>query len=222
MKKLFFLSCFIPVIIQARWPFDIFEPQRPFVLILEATGDAVTPGRTIFNNFENSVSYTLARQIKEQLDALYFRTKIMLNRTPTEILAPFQNAQFANKLNADLYLSIHCYQQNHGQPTITLYQYSYREPSVVKKDSLGFYAYDQIYLCNESQTNNWAQELKKLLTEQNLIDARGPYKLPFKPLMGINASALSIEIGVTADTNLEHIMQILSHAIQQFILKSNP
>lgn len=222
MYRLFLILFLIPSLGHARWPFDIFEQKKPFMLILEATGDAVTPGRTIFNNFENAVSFSLAHQIKQLLDASYLRAKIVLNRIPTEIIAPFQNAQFANKLNADLYISIHCYQQNNAQPTITFYQYSYREPTVIKKESLGFHAYDHIYLYNEPQTNQWTQELKKIVVEQNQMEVRGVYKLPFKPLLGIQASAIGLEIGINQDTQLDQIVHLIGNALQQFIITTNP
>lgn len=206
---------------QAAWPFTIFQNKKPFTIIIEASGDAYNPGRTICNNFENAISFTIAQRVKEVVDSHFLHTKIFINRTPTEIITPFQNAQFANKLNTDLYISIHCYLHAQNRPQITLYQYSYKDPVILKKGNLGFYTFDQIYLLNETQTNNWAQELKKMLSEQHQIDIDGVHKLPFKPLMGIEASAVGIEIGINADTQLDQIIQIISNILQQFIVKNN-
>lgn len=213
MLKLFLFILLIHSATFARWPFNLFEAKKPFMLILEASGDAATPGRTIFNNFENAVCFTIAQHIKQILDQFDGRAKICINRTPTELLAPLQNAQFANKLQADLYISIHCYQQTRAEPTISIYQYSYHEPLIIKKGSLGFYSYDQIYALNEHQTDGWAHEIKKSLAQQNHVGIQGVYKIPFKPLMGIEASAIGIEIGLNTDTNLTRIAYIISEAL---------
>lgn len=217
MSPLFYIILLFHTMALARWPFALFETKKPFCIVLEASGDALNPGRTIFTNFENAVSFTLTRQIKEVVEA-YTPSKIYINRTPTEVIQPFQNAQFTNKLHADLYISIHCYQQqkNHA-PTITLYQYSYREPTIIKKDSLGFYSYDQSYMLNEAQTTQWAQELKKLIASQNQIEINGVYKLPFKPLMGVQANSIGIEIGIDEQANLSQIAYVIGSALQQFI-----
>lgn len=206
---------------QAAWPFNFFQNKKSFTIVIEASGDAFSYGRTICNNFENTISFTIAQQIKEIINAHPLDAKMFINRTPTEIIAPFQNAQFANKLNTDLYIGIHCYQHAQNRPQITLYQCSYKEPVILKKGNLGFYTFDQIYLLNEPQTNNWAQELKKILSEQNHIDILGAYKLPFKPLMGIEASAIALEVGICSEQELPLIITILSNALEQFIKRNN-
>jgi N-acetylmuramoyl-L-alanine amidase len=206
---------------QAAWPFNLFSNKKPFTLVIEASGDAFNSGRTICNNFENAISFTIAQHIKEMINVHPLHAKIFINRTPTEIIAVLQNAQFANKLNTDLYISIHCYQHAQNRPQITLYQYSYKEPVILKKGSLGFYTFDQIYLLNETQTNTWAQELKKILSEQNHLDIYGTYKLPFKPLMGIDASTIGIEVGICSEQDLPLIITVLSNALEQFIKRNN-
>lgn len=208
-------------ILQAAWPFNIFQNKKPFTVVIEASGDAFSSGRTICNNFENALNFTIAQNSKEMINAHLVNTQLFINRTPSEIIAPLQNAQFANKLNADLYISIHCYQHAQNRPHITLYQYSYKEPVILKKGNLGFYRFDQIYLLNEPQTTIWAQEFKKILSEQNHIDILGVYKLPFKPLMGIEASAIALEVGMSSEQELPLIITILSNALEQFIKRNN-
>lgn len=207
--------------LNARWPFNLFGAKKPFSIVLEASGDAINPGRTIFNNFENSICFTLAQQIKQILDANYIPARIYLNRTPTEIITPLQNAQFSNKLAADLYISIHCYQCNHPQARIHLYQFSYHDPIIIKKNSLGFYRADQIYLLNETQTTQWIHEFKKIISEQSEIEIHGVYALPFKPLLGIEASAFGIEIGIPHNANMNQIAYIISSALEEFIRRKN-
>lgn len=204
-------------IAHARWPFNIFENKKPFTLILEAGGDALHQGRTIGTHFENAINFTVAKYIKESLDARHMHARIFINRMPTEVIAPLQNAQFANKLNTDLYISINCYQHTKDKPHITLYQFSYNDPIVLKKDSIGFHTVDKVYLFNQPQTMHWATEFKKMLTEQNQIEISGVHVLPYRPLIGIEASAIGIEIGISSDTQLPLIIETISTALEQFI-----
>lgn len=206
---------------QAPWPFSIFENRKPFTLIIEASGDAINPGRTIGNSFENAISFNIAQHIKQISDSTT-AAKIYLNRTPTEIITPLANAQFANKLNADLYLSIHCYHHTHAQPRITLYQYSYHEPTIFKKGSLGFIPADKVNGINESQTHKWANELKMCLAGHAEVVVHGVYKMPFKPLMGIEASAIGIEIGMASEQDIPLITALLSDCIELCIRKDHP
>ena len=48
------------------------------------------------------------------------------------------------------------------------------------------------------KTNSWAAEIKKNNRRTSQIEVQGVYKLPFKPLMGIEASAIGIEIGLSS------------------------
>ena len=88
----------IHAVAHARWPFDIFETKKPFTVILEASGDALHTGALLANHFENAISFTVAQNIKQILDATHPHARIFINRTPTEVIAPLHNAQFANKL----------------------------------------------------------------------------------------------------------------------------
>jgi hypothetical protein len=219
MKKkiiVLLIFCVYPLAF-ARWPFDIFEHKKPFSVIIEAGGDAAHPGRTIGTHFENAINFTIAQHLKESLDGLRMRARIFINRTPTEIIAPLQNAQFSNKLSTDLYISINCYPHTKSNPQITLYQFSYNDPIVLKKDGIGFHTADKIYLINQPQTCHWASELKKIFSEQSQIEIAGVYAMPYKPLIGIEASALGMEIGLSSDTQLPLIIETIKTALEQFL-----
>ncbi len=140
------------------------------------------------------------------------------NRTPTETIGPFQNAQFANKLGIDLYVHI-CSVKTPSASSITLYQYSYNQKIILKKGSLGFYPYDEISLLHEQQTAEWAHMITKNLLNQKQIAVFGVYKMPFKPLMGVNAPAFAIEVGIHSMDDMSTLIDQLSHTFTQFLLK---
>lgn len=217
IKKIFLIFLYSGSM-HAGWLPHFFEYKKPFTVLIDAGGDANHTGRTIENNFENSINFSIAQSLKNYLSAANSQSKVLLNRTPTEILAPLQNAQFANKLGIDLYLHI-CSVKTAPKSSITLYQFSSHEKSIIKKGSLGFYTYDQLHLMHENQSTEYANILKKNLLDQKQIDILGVYKMPFKPLMGINAPALAIEIGITSIEDLPALIAQLNHALQQFLVK---
>ncbi len=216
MKCILFLIL-ICTTTQPRSFFNMFHPASARILILEASGDAMHPGRIIDGNFESSVSFTIAQKLKEALAQISPGTKVIINRTPGQAVALLQNAQLANKLSADLYISINCYAHTHAHPAISVYQFFNGDTSILKKDSIGFYYSDQAHALNASQTTAWANTLKKLLAQSPELELQGAYKLPFKPLMGIMASAIGIEIGLQSVNDIALIVTPLAQALQKIL-----
>lgn len=204
--------------LQAEWFDRFFQRAHSFTVLLDAGGDATHGGRIIDNNYETSINFTIAQSLKNALEKTHSGLKIVLNRTPTETIAPFQNAQFANKLGVDLYVHI-CTVKTASASSITLYHYSYNQKTVFKKGGLGFYPYDEISLLHEQQTAEWAHMITKNLLNQKQIAVFGVYKMPFKPLMGVNAPAFAIEVGIHSMDDMSTLIDQLSHTFTQFLLK---
>lgn len=219
MKKSFILLTILTTLsLRAEW-FDRFFHKAPsFTVFIDAGGDATQGGRIIDNNYESSINFTIAQSLKNALMEAHSGVKIILNRTPTETICPLQNAQFANKLGIDLYIHI-CSTQSPQTSSITLYQFSSNQKTVLKKGSLGFFSYDQIYLMHEHQTTEWAHSIKKNLIDQHHSTISGVYKMPFKPLMGINAPAIAIEVGIHRLDELNTLIEQLARALSSFLSK---
>jgi N-acetylmuramoyl-L-alanine amidase len=176
------------------WLFNI-PSQKPFVILLEAGGDISHPGRSINDSFESSITYEIVQAIKQIIILQCPPIKVLLNRTQTETILLLQNANFANKLDIDCYISIHAFAETQIKPRIFIYQFSYHD-DFIAKDGLSFYPFDKIYLINQKQTNTWAQQLKQALEKNSLWMVNGVYAFPFKPLIGIKVPAIGIEIGI--------------------------
>lgn len=176
------------------WLFDFTFARAPFVLMISAAGDARDTGRSIDDSFERTIALSFAQEVRNKLIE-YPHLKIILNRDAYDILTPFHNANLANTMQVDLCISIHCYQHLQEIPSITLYQFSYNDSFILKAEDLSFYTFDTIYLLNEKKTFKWATMLANTLKEYPLLTLKGVYKLPFKPLIGIKAPAIAIEIG---------------------------
>jgi N-acetylmuramoyl-L-alanine amidase len=152
--------------------------------------------RIIEGCFEFGISLQCAEQLKQKLEEEYRQLRIVLTRRPGETIQPLQNANFANRLEVDFYLSIHFYQEIDTKPKLSLYHFSSGNDLVNKTFDLCFYPYDQAYIFNKAQTEEWIQTMKQSLLQENyasLFEVKGPHAVPFKPLIGIKAPAIAME-----------------------------
>lgn len=198
------------------WFFNA-PPQKPFVLLIEASGDTSHPGRSIDDSFESAITFEIAQTIKQLLLERCSNLKIFLNRAVTETVAPLQNANFANKLDVDCYLSIHAFAETETKPRVYLYQFSYHDEFIAKDSGLSFFPFDKIYLLNQKQTSTWGKELKHAFEKNNLWTVHGVYAFPFKPLIGIKAPALAIEIGLKNRSEWHNYCETLVNGIAQLV-----
>lgn len=201
---------FIPCMNYA-WFFS--TPQKRLVLMLEASGDTMHPGRSIDDSFENSITFEIAQNIKQLLLTHCPHIKIFLNRTATEIVTALQNANFANKLDVDCYISIHVFAETEPKPRVYLYQFSYHDDFIAKDEGLCFYPFDKIYLINQKKTSAWAQQLKQYFEKNDLWDTKGVFAFPFKPLIGIKAPAIGIEIGLKNRSEWRNYIETIVNGI---------
>ena len=214
MKKILLLLL-MPCMNHA-WFFTM-PAEKPFVILLEASGDTIHPGRSIDDSFESSITFEIAQTIKQRLLAQYPHVKVMLNRTSTETIAPLQNANFSNKIDADCYISIHAFAETEIKPRIFIYQFSYHDDFIAKDNGLSFYPFDKIYLINQNKTNAWAQQLKQTFEKNSTVHVNGIYAFPFKPLIGIKAPAIGIEIGLKKSTEWHNYCDMFINGIVAII-----
>ncbi|TET05772.1 hypothetical protein E3J79_04515 [Candidatus Dependentiae bacterium] len=168
------------------------KPNYRMTIMIDPAANA----RIIEGCFEFGITLQCAEQLKQELEKEYRQLRIVLTRHPGQTVQPLQNANFANRLDVDFYLSIHFYQETDTKPKLSLYHFSYGNDLVNKTFDLCFYPYDQAYIFNKAQTEEWIQNMKQILSQENyaaLFDVKGPYALSFKPLIGIKTPAIAIE-----------------------------
>ena len=196
--------------------------QKPFCIMLDPAGDAQYAGRKLDNNFERGVTLRIVHYIKDLLQERFPTLEIILTRFPGEIVTPLQNANFANRLKVDLYVSIHAYLETTTKPELTLFCFSYNNNDFASpsSDILAFYPYDQAYKKNLSQTKEWSDTMRTILNEihyAQLFLCKGPYFLPFKPLIGITCPAIACECGIKTEQDWKTYIEPLVHAISAII-----
>lgn len=199
----------------------ILESKQTFSIMLDPASDA-KPGRNIDNAFERGITLQYVENLKTMLEQTYDNISVYITRLPGEIVYPLQNANFANRLHVNLYISIHFYHEKNILPKVFLYRFSYNDDFITPK-KLTFYRYDQAHFSQNKTTKKIAELIKTTLTQEKyikLFTIQGVYSLPFKPLIGITAPAIGIEIGITKEKDCKIYIDPLTQAIGKIIKRS--
>ncbi len=196
--------------------------QNLFLIMLAPAGDAKHIGRKIGDNFERGITLQYAEQLKKIVEGQCPSIAVIISRFPGDIISPLQNASFANRLQVDLFISIHFYQTTETKPKLHLYQFSYNDDFITPIAGLSFYHYDQAHLFNKKQTNTWATCIKQMCEEdqyQKLFIVQDICKLPFKPLIGVTTPAIGIEIGLKNAPDWQQYLAPIAQSIHTLYRK---
>lgn len=173
--------------------------HAPFTILLDPAGDAQYPGRIIDDCFERGITLQFAEQLSGAIAKRFPSIRVAITRQPGETRQPLQNANFANRLDADLYISIHCYQESKPKSQLYLYYFSYNDPFASKPSPYAMCPYDKAYLYSMQTTKKWSDLIAQTLRDgqyASMMIFHGVYALPFAPLIGIKKPAIAFEIGL--------------------------
>lgn len=179
--------------------------------MIDPAGDVKNPGRKIDNNFERTLTFNFVENLKNRLQEKY-NLRCILTRSPGEQVFELQNASFANRLNADFYLSVHIFKSELVKPSVFIYNLVYNSVFDLANrviDSYKFVSIDQAHFLNIKKTQYFGQHIKNCLTQENYkknFDFYGLYGIPVKSLVGIIAPALIIELGVADQEQINSLI----------------
>lgn len=172
---------------------------RPFTIMIDPAGDARNTGRQLQDSFERGISLQCAQRIAQELESRYRGIKVILTRMPGETVQELQNANFANRMTIDLYISIHFFQETETLPRWYLYTYRQMDDHLSKPIELSFYRYDQAHLFHEKMSKQVGALFQQTLVSSSYakqFQYQPCVSLPFKPLVGIKVPAIACEIGL--------------------------
>jgi len=231
MNKLFLFSLFSIFPPLAAWPFFLTEsppapvPERPpFTIMIDPLGDARNPGRTIADTYERSLTMQCAEELKRTLESAIPRCRVILTRFPGEAVEPFQTITFANRLGVNLYVSIGFFHHTKGTPQIFWYTLLYDPATdfIAKKGAeLELLPYDQAYKLSLAKTKQYSLLATSACAEAAKtasIICHAPHAIPYKPLIGIMAPALGIEIGIQHIQEAKLMVPLITQALTAIIL----
>jgi hypothetical protein len=173
--------------------------QKYVTLMLDPAGDAQYTARVIDGSFERGISLQCAQALQESLEAKS-RIRVVLTRAPGETIEPLQNAAFANRLNADVFISLGMYQTTTPLPVIHFYHFGWKPDAdfvINKKSTVTFDPYHQAHQATAPTSAllvyTLVTQLKNTQTAATVVSG---IQCPYRPLVGIKASACAIELGL--------------------------
>lgn len=209
LVTLFLLSVFYVLPI-----YETYRDQR--LVILDPSGDAKRTGRRIGDNFERGLTLQCAEKIKEYIEQHAPWIKVMITRMPGDMVYDLQNASLSNRLQADFFINLNFYHSQETKPTLFLYQFSYGNDFACCNQGLILRSYDEAYTINKPLTDEMVQIFKTSLlqhTYQSMFTVAGKYALPIKPLIGIVAPSICIEMGLKNKELWVHYVEPLAQSI---------
>lgn len=170
----------------------------------------------------DGITLQFAQNLKKILEQLHPDIRVILTRFPGETIYPLQNANFANRLNIDFYVSIHLFPETKTKPEMFLYYFSHGDQFITKIPDLFFCPYDQAHRINSKTTRTWANLMAHHLTRDQYkqqFTFRGTFGIPFKPLVGIKAPSVALEIGLKEKESWHHYVQPIADSLINIINK---
>lgn len=191
------------------------------IIMIDQGCDVRKPGRRVVESYERGIAMQVAESLKQAILKRY-DVSVVLSRRPGEVLHALQAASFANRLGVALNLSLHIFRQESAKPTVFLY-YLIFNPLVDlahrSRDSSASLAFVPLYQAHFAAINATiaiAESMQRILCDMHrrILDCRGPFGVPFKPLVGMVAPAIGIEIGLSNENSWNSLIEPLAASLQ--------
>ena len=197
----------------------MMRQHREYTVILDPAGDAKKTGRVIGDSFERALTLQCAEQIKILVEERHPHIKVVISRLPGDHVYELQNASLSNRLHADLFINLTFYSTQDTKPTLFVYQFSYGNDFAHFGQGISFNTYDEAYKINKPLTDKLVQTCTHFLTQNysSLFSVSGPHALPLKPLIGIIAPSMCIEVGLKHKDSWHHVVEPLAGSIIEMV-----
>ena len=190
----------------------------PLVVMINPAGHAKSVGRRLVESVERAITFKFAESLQQQLQEKY-GYRVILTRYPGEEIVDWESASFANRLNVDFYLSLHIYREELVKPKMFTYYLLYNSLVDLAHrmfDSYSFIPVHQAHYKNVNTTKFYGQSMKTALeTDWNKkrFDFYGSYGIPFKPLCGVIAPAIAVEVGICQEDQWKSLVDPLVESL---------
>lgn len=190
--------------------------------MLDPAGDQDSPGRLIKDQYERTITTKYAQAIKKELEKRTQKLLILFSRLPGQQIQQIEKAQCANQLKIDLYMRLQTYQTDKLKPQIHLF--FYKAESWHQPQNVLFIPFEKAHCNNITKTDHLARHFKKSLSDKMLdryYDIHDPIGIPCKPLKGIIAPALCIEIGLKDPDHWSDCVEPIVESLEKICLHLN-
>ena len=192
--------------------------EQSTLVMLDPAGHAKNVGRRLVEGYERAETFKFAEKLQEALKNKY-GARAVLTRYPGEEIVDLQNASFANRLAVDFYLNINMYRQEAVKPKIYMYHLVYNPMiDLVRRvvDPFSFLPIHQSHFANIGKTRNigkWIKDVLVMPYYQKRFDFFGLFGIPFRPLCGVIAPAVGIEIGICEEDQWKNLVDPLVESL---------
>lgn len=200
----------------------ISSKYKPIVIMLDPAGDHNDSGRLIKNQYERTITIKYTQAIKQELEKGASRVLILLSRIPGQKIQQIEKAQCANQLNIDLFIRFQFYQTEKIKAQMHFFYYK-TEPWNHSAATI-FVPFEKAHITNRIKTDHFARHFKKSLSDKILdryYDIHDPIGIPCKPLKGILAPAVCIEIGLKDPDHWSECVKPIAESLEKICLYLN-
>jgi len=184
--------------------------------MLNPAGDAHDAGRTLSDGFERGVTRQFAEKLKKSLEK-HTNARIILTHNAGETISQKQKANFANRLNIDLYISIHASPSDHLG--IDTYYYKSDLFTPIVSDQLALYPTHQACFISHKKTAAIAEKGLVASEYKTKYIVKEPIGIPLKNLVGVIAPTFTIELHIKKTGDLLFYIKPISKGIAHVIDK---
>ena len=202
----------------------LYTKQKIFTIMLDPAGDAQHAGRKIGDYTERGATLQFGNALKKNIEESHSGIRVVLTRFPGETIQPRQNASFANRLDVDLYLSIHFFKQTTRKSLLHLFFFCLHPTTDFwspQTPNLAFVKSSEIHKQSIKTSKAWAQTLFESMHDHSKsFDTPKPLGIPFKPLYGLKAPSIGIEASLTYPEEWQQYVQAITDGISTLITKT--
>lgn len=197
------------------------HPMRSVLIC--PTGDIKHRGRTIYGSTEAALTFSCATTLQAALMQQEI-CNALVSRAAGQPCEPLHNAQYANRLNAQLCIILSFFESPNPEPVIYLYHGVYDNKPTRSMKTFTFHPVQQAYVINRTRTVTYSTHLYTAL-------AQAPAPLPYivhapqgirhQAVTGIISPTIIIEIGLPAQDSWHQLIQPLTNAIHLLVNSIN-
>jgi N-acetylmuramoyl-L-alanine amidase len=198
------------------------DTRTPITIVLDPAGDARIAGRVIGDSYERSLTFQCMDAVKDYLESRFKSVRVLLTRLPGETLEPLQNVAFANRLKADLYVTVAMYPAKNKLYEVSLF-YNTSQPGIaacsaerqlaLKPYNEGTDQFQYASFCSAAVFERFITETYK----HDQLKVFKPLGVPCKSLSGVMAPAVAFELGVRTKDEVSLSAEYIGHAIENLL-----
>ena len=219
IKKMFFLFLFLTY---------FFAPcvvAKQYIIMIDSASHI--PGKEesskLYKSFAWEESALCGEKLKEKLETTIEDVKVIFSHLPGQEITPLQCASFANWAAVDLFLRIDMCKDNGAKPCINVF-HLVMDPILDflphQRSSAQFIPLFDVHCQSIETSKSIAQRLVNTLKQSEYSKTatiHGPFGIPFKPLIGITAPAISLEFGLGHDDQWKDLVDALVQGFKEVI-----